>query len=295
MKIFYLKLKTGEQGRILELIRQYTKLDAARAESLLLSGAVWNYYAKQRIKDPDYLVTGETLMIMQPSDPVLAYPFSPEEIIYEDPYMFILYKKPFFPTVPTPYSDICCLSYGLNAYLKKERPGAQAYIINRLDLAARGLVLVAKNKDMEKKLNLLFQERKIRKFYYAKTEHFTGVKHRYMIEDTLEWQGKTRQARSLVNLIRITEKFYYFLVIPKTGRTHQIRKHFKKYIHPIYGDPAYGNYDKYTLPGLLCFCYLFRHPVTNCKIKVHYVPDDFTAGESDLKKPEGRIPSGRII
>jgi 23S rRNA-/tRNA-specific pseudouridylate synthase len=63
--------------------------------------------------------------------------------------------------------------------------------------------------------------------------------------------------------------------MPHTGRTHQIRKHFQKYLIPIYGDSIYGAYSNSDRMMLDCFSYKFIHPVTNKKMKVFYLKNEF--------------------
>ena len=86
------------------------------------------------------------------------------------------------------------------------------------------------------------------------------------------------------------EKFSYLQVLPKTGRTHQIRVHFKHLGSPVVSDPIY--LGKKTLKKDLLWCprlflhsfsITFFHPVTNTKL-------NFKAPLSvDLKKTLGKL------
>jgi len=275
MKKYYIKLKPGESSLLLDLIISHLHMDAEEAETLINYGSIWNNSTNQRLKDPASIITAETIVINKPDFPVTAYPFHKEDILYEDPYFFMVFKHPFFPTVPTPYSDINSLVYGMNQYLLSDNRKEKALVINRLDLSARGLVLLAKDKKYEGSFHALFKNRKIRKYYLVKTEKFANVQKRYTIEDTLEWNGKIRPAKTNVFLFKTTDRYYYFLTIPRTGRTHQIRKHFAWYIHPIYGEPVYSTYSRDADLGLICFAYIFKHPVTGRKVIIKYLPKGF--------------------
>lgn len=258
-----------------ELISRHLHVEKEEAEKLIYYGSVWNNQTNRRLKNPFFNITSETIVVNRPDFPITAYPFQKEDIIYEDPFFFAVYKKPFFPTVPTPYSDINSLVYGMNQYLRSAGRNTEALVINRLDLSTRGLVLLAKDKKIEGSLHTLFKNRMIRKYYLVKTERFDNVQRRYVMEDTLEWNGKIRQAKTLAFLLKTTDRYCCFLAVPRTGRTHQIRKHFAQYIHPIYGEPVYGNYSREDDLGLICFCYIFRHPVTGHKVVIRYLPSDF--------------------
>jgi 23S rRNA-/tRNA-specific pseudouridylate synthase len=96
---------------------------------------------------------------------VASYPFEQKDIIREDEDFFIVYKKPGFPTVPTPYADICSLSWGLEQYCASQSERCSVYIVNRLDTPASGILFLAKNKKMQAILYKMFKERRIKKYY----------------------------------------------------------------------------------------------------------------------------------
>jgi len=77
-------------------------------------------------------------------------------------------------------------------------------------------------------------------------------------------EGKIAETHfKVIKKYKYLDKIYSLVEINlKTGRTHQIRKHFMKYLNPIYGDCLYGNYTTNDELKLFCFYYKFRHPVT---------------------------------
>jgi 23S rRNA pseudouridine1911/1915/1917 synthase len=130
------------------------------------------------------------------------------------------------------------------------RPG----IVHRLDKQTSGLIVVAKNDVVHRKLAAMFAERAMRKQYIA-------VVHGWLAED--EGTVKLPIARDLVRRTRMTTRrtdgrsavshwrviervegpFGRFTVLEvriETGRTHQIRVHMQAIGHPVVGDFLYG-------------------------------------------------------
>ncbi len=68
---------------------------------------------------------------------------------------------------------------------------------------------------------------------------------------------------------------------PKTGRTHQIRKHLSGIGHPIFGDKLYGTEGEiYKGKGLFLAAVKveFRHPITGEKMNISIdTPHKFTS------------------
>jgi 23S rRNA pseudouridine1911/1915/1917 synthase len=134
-----------------------------------------------------------------------------------------------------------------------ERPG----IVHRLDRGTSGVLLIAKTKKGHAHLKEQFQNQLAQKKYYAfvhgdmKEEWGTIDKPiGKSPADFRRWsagrgaRGEMRPAETWWNLIayeRETGGGYSFVEIePKTGRTHQIRVHFKAVQHPVISDLLYA-------------------------------------------------------
>ena len=137
-----------------------------------------------------------------------------------------------------------------------ERPG----IVHRLDRETSGVMLVAKTKAGHKFLKEQFQDRTIVKKYlaFAKGE----IKDQFGIinrpigrspRDFRAWsatrgaRGEMREAETWYELIAYRSGYSFLEIEPKTGRTHQIRVHFKAINHPIIADSLYGSHEASAL------------------------------------------------
>jgi len=125
------------------------------------------------------------------------------------------------------------------------RPG----IVHRLDKGTSGVLLVAKNREVQEKLSQQFKDRTVEKSYDCivwgqVTRKGTlnspigrDRKHRHkMSSDTTHG----RASETSFSPISVFELFSHLKVFPKTGRTHQIRVHLSEWGHPIVSDPVYS-------------------------------------------------------
>lgn len=255
-----------------EALQKHLPIGPEAARQLVRQGSVWDGERKKRLKDETTAITGQLLRVDRPKFTIQEYELLPEEIKYEDHDLLIVFKRGGVPVQPTPYSDIDNLLHGVQKYYDCLSLRYRAAPINRLDLPAQGLVFFAKNKRSEIALHRQFQERKIRKRYLAATRVFAGVQPSYIIRSALEWQGSCKSALTYVRFCRESSGRYFFLVFPQSGRTHQIRRHFKEQLVPLIGDHLYGNYHGRAELGLICFFYSFYHPFSGKKTTISFLP-----------------------
>jgi len=132
------------------------------------------------------------------------------------------------------------------------RFGPEANIAHRLDKETSGLILVTKNRESERSIKILFQEREMKKGYLAlvrgsfkgrelidlpihKNRNFSTIKLKVSIDP----RGKP--AQTLVEEVENLGEMTLVRALPLTGRQHQIRAHLSHIGHPIVGDPIYGS------------------------------------------------------
>ena len=138
--------------------------------------------------------------------------------------------------------------------LQKEFPDIS--VIHRLDMDTSGIVLFAKNKTSQILVSKQFSERLVKKFYVARVlGQIMKLSGTIVIPLAKDWPRRPLQkvcrkyGKFAKTRWRLLESFSdpkgrmfsNLLVQPITGRTHQIRIHFKEIGFPIIGDNFYGN------------------------------------------------------
>lgn len=181
------------------------------------------------------------------------FPYKPPvhnglDILYEDEYLLIVNKPSGLLSVPGrgPDKQDCMIS-------RAQETHPNALIVHRLDMSTSGILVLALDKDTHRLLSQQFQERQISKQYIAvvagKLENSKGMIDQPMICD---WPNRPKQiidveqgkpAQTAYEIIEYSEKedTSRLLLMPVTGRTHQLRLHCQFIGHPILGDQLYAD------------------------------------------------------
>lgn len=136
------------------------------------------------------------------------------------------------------------------------RPG----IVHRLDRETSGALLLAKNQETFLFLKEQFKERDIAKeyhaFVYGNMKKDDGIIDRPIARSRSDFRlwsaqrgsrGELREAITEYKVLIRGKDATLVEVKPKTGRTHQIRVHFKAINHPVVSDNLYAPKQKQIL------------------------------------------------
>lgn len=219
-------------------------------------------------------------------------------VLYED-HSLLVYNKPAglvvnrAKTVKQPtLQDI------LANYLKVKSGGIgdRAGIVHRLDKETSGIILVAKTPQAFVELQKQFKERKVNKKYLALV-HGQLQPKKGIIKAPISRSPFDRKkfgvflgGRGAETAYQVIKKYRHpelgnfslLALIPKTGRTHQIRVHLKHLGHPVVGDQFYAG--RKTARGDRHWCsrqflhasqIVLTHPQSGQKVKfVSPLPKD---------------------
>ncbi len=167
------------------------------------------------------------------------------------------------------------------------RPG----IVHRLDKETSGLLIVAKNNEIHRRLQEQFESRSVTKIYTALVSGRVDFEEGHMSEP-LSRHPKIRQkmavskeekAKEALTRYWVTKRFGHSTLLRVrifTGRTHQIRVHMAHLGHPVLGDELYGKKRTSSITRLALHASKleFTHPKTGKIMKFESpLPKDFQA------------------
>ena len=177
----------------------------------------------------------------------------------------------------------------------RDQVGHWVYPVHRLDGRTSGVLVFGLTRDAASKLADLFRLREVQKIYWAVVRGYAEE------EDVIDYALKRsdfKPRQSAVTAYRRlattelpipvgpyqTARYSLVEVMPKTGRLHQIRKHFAHVFHPVLGDRKHGDWrhnkmavneleieEMLLLSKKLCFV----HPYTGIDVAIETTLPDF--------------------
>lgn len=176
------------------------------------------------------------------------------------------------------------------------RPG----IVHRLDGDTSGVMILAKTQEAFLSLKAQFHDRlaekEYRAFVHGKVKVVKGIIDRPIGRSSKDFRlrsaqrgarGLMRQAVTHWERLASSEDYSYLKLMPKTGRTHQLRVHLKAINHPIVCDSLYAP----THAPALGFSHLALHahtltitlPGGELQTFTAPLPQDFISAQMQLK------------
>ena len=171
--------------------------------------------------------------------------------------------------------------------LLRDQLEVHVFPAHRLDRKTGGVLLFALSKDVEKLMQLQFQENKVDKKYLAIVRGHTPAEEE--IDYPLRKENGTLQdAFTKYRTLAVAEldvplgshptsRYSLVEANPQTGRMHQLRKHFSHVFHPIIGDRTHGCNkqnklfkERWEMDTMLLHAsqLSFNHPITGMPVRI---------------------------
>lgn len=184
------------------------------------------------------------------------------EVVYRDAHLVAINKPAGLPSHRGWASDV-------RPALQRARDqiGQPLFPVHRLDRATSGLLLFALSSEVARDMQavLAASDKRYLALCRGHDEQLTRVDHPLAKEPGAE----RREAVTDVRWLGTFERYGLYEARPRTGRTHQIRRHLKHVSHPIVGDVRYGKGEHNRLfrerfgfhrLALHCRSIAFTHP-----------------------------------
>jgi len=188
-------------------------------------------------------------------------------IIYEDDHIIAVDKPAGMLVIETPNKEKNTLSALLNKELDERGVEPNAYPCHRLDRETSGVIIYAKGKKIQQLVMDEFKNRAVKKCYVAIVHGNLG-RESGTIKGRIYNRNKKRDepAATHYKVVRRANSYDVVEVEPVTGRTNQIRIHFKGIDHPLVGESVYAFRKDFALKfhrAALHASYIrFKHPAT---------------------------------
>lgn len=209
-------------------------------------------------------------------------------IIFEDAYLIVVEKKEGLLTVSTGNADETTAFSILKNYVKKSSPDNRIYVVHRLDRETSGVIMFAKNRDVQLTLQENWHRIITRRIYVALVEGKVEKEEDTIVTWLLENEKSLKihssdtdnggqQAITHYRCVKSNDDYSLLEIELETGRKNQIRVHMQGIGHPIVGDKKYGgNISPINRLGLHARLLAFYHPVTTEEISFEtQVPRNF--------------------
>jgi len=246
---------------------EYTRSRVAR----MIKAGLVTVNGEQSARPSSAVHEGDRIDIADPPplEPREVNPAAPDiEVLFADDEIIVVNKPAGMTVHPAPGHPDATLVDALLARFPELATMAEAGgvlrpgIVHRLDKETSGVMVIARTPFSKAALAAQFKSRTVKKIYLAIVDGIIA-RDRMTISHALGRHPTDRKrmsihshtARDALSNVIVIERFKQsapaslVIVIPETGRTHQIRVHLASMGHPCLGDMVYGGGSKNSRVG----------------------------------------------
>jgi len=194
-------------------------------------------------------------------------------LLYEDEHLLVIEKSAGLLSVATEKESEETAFSILKSYIRKIHHQAELYIVHRLDRDTSGIMMFARSKDIQQKLQDNWEKAVTKRIYYAvvegQVENATGKivsclkENKSLMVYSSKTAGDGQKAVTRYRVLKSNARYSLLEVSLQTGRKNQIRVHLQDIGHSIAGDKKYGaTTNPLGRLGLHAGILEFFHPAT---------------------------------
>lgn len=193
-------------------------------------------------------------------------------ILHEDDAIIVIEKDAGLLSIASDKERQLTAYRQLTTYVQNIQPKNRVYIVHRLDRDTSGIMLFAKSKEVQQKLQNTWHETVPERTYIALVEGSVkkgGTITSWLTENksfmvySSPYPNEGKKAITHYKVVKQNRHLSLLQVNLETGRKNQIRVHMKEIGHPVVGDKKYGARDRSLgRLGLHAHAISFTHPTT---------------------------------
>ena len=243
--VFKSTVTTSQTESACDFLSAHTGLSKTRVKDAMNKGAVWLKKRTGKLKRlrraSITLVPGDHIEIYYDEKTLALQP--PEAVCLNDLKHYSVWFKPAgLLSQGTQYGDHCSIMRQAELRFGLSR---EIYLVHRLDREVSGVMLLAHSKDAAARLSELFRNNLVIKRYRVQVLGNLAERGEHGTID-LQLDGRPSLTEFTVISYTPASNSSEADVVIKTGRLHQIRRHFDMIGHPVISDPKYGIGNKST-------------------------------------------------
>lgn len=211
------------------------------------------------------------------------------KILHEDDDLLVIDKESGLLSMGSKQERQMTAYRQLMEYVQSIRPNNRVFIVHRLDRDTSGVMIFARSKMIQQRLQKAWTEAVQERSYIALVEGVMkkdGTITSWLTEDKTFMMHSSpkpnhgQKAITHYKVLKTNRKFSLLKVNLDTGRKNQIRVHMQDLGHPIVGDKKYGSeVNSINRLGLHANAIKFKHPTSGKVMRFESeVPASFTRG-----------------